>query len=302
LRLHDLAPKVVIAVGHKSGVQLVNQLLAPVLEAERAVNLVDFAKDLHRAAVDLIHPQRVVFHHVPKCGGTSVGRALRKRYLLSQSTVSPQSSFRAIEILAGSRQGDDLLPDVAKLREQMLLYLMLEDVRCISVHVWFSETAYDYFKDSYKFITILREPISRFISNYRWLFMREGDHGRIDLPLEEFLNTDRAWGFGSMYVRYFAGHGWNSEARSTDAIRSAIRNLEKFDVVGQLQDLHGLEADIRKALGIRLQIGHENRSKSSSDRCGGEIDPSLRARIEQICGPDLEIWQHFQGIRNATER
>ena len=58
------------------------------------MGILDRAKSLRAEAVERLLPQKFVFHHVPKCGGTSVGRALRKRYLLSQATVTPESSFR----------------------------------------------------------------------------------------------------------------------------------------------------------------------------------------------------------------
>jgi hypothetical protein len=67
---------------------------------------IDRLKALQPRVLDRLTPQRVVFHHVPKCGGTSVGRALRKRYLLSQATVTPEASFRAFEAFTGRSDAD----------------------------------------------------------------------------------------------------------------------------------------------------------------------------------------------------
>ena len=87
------------------------------------MGMISVAKLAHNKLLNVFVPQRVVFHHVPKCGGTSVGRALRKRYLLSQSTVTPESSFRAFEAFTQGTDRQQMLVDVLDLREQMMLHL-----------------------------------------------------------------------------------------------------------------------------------------------------------------------------------
>ena len=164
----------------------------------------------------------------------------------------------------------------------------------MSAHVWFSEAAYRQFKGSYKFITVLREPVSRFVSNFDWSYRKEGDHGRIDLPLAEFLESDRATRFGAMYVQYFAGLPWAADVRSPAAVAAAIRNLENFDVIGKLQDLPRFERDVQAALGVRLRIGHENRSGTAAGSRLAGLDPALRKKVEALCEPDLAVWRHFE--------
>lgn len=130
------------------------------------MGIVDIEKSARVRAMDKIGPQRFVYHHVPKCGGTSVARALRKRYMLSQVTVKPEESFRTFEVVTGRSDRAQMLIDVAALREQMLLYHLFDNICCISLHVAFSETAHQKFSGHYKFITVLREPVSRFISHF----------------------------------------------------------------------------------------------------------------------------------------
>src|SRR5438876_5474583 len=100
------------------------------------------AKVLFEGATDFLCSKRIVFHHVPKCGGTSVGRALRRAYILSQASVTPEESFRALT--AVKERADRLISpirDVYEFRELMLLYLLYSDVRCIAAHIPFSEIA-----------------------------------------------------------------------------------------------------------------------------------------------------------------
>ncbi len=259
------------------------------------MGIVDTAKRQLKALQDRTIPQRVVFHHVPKCGGTSAGRALRKRYVLSQATVKPEESFRAFEMFTGRTDREAMLVDVLDLREQMMLYLLLDDVRCLSLHVRFSQAAHAAFADRYKFVTLLRDPVARFISHYNWSYQRPGAFGRIEEPLDAFLDTDRARLMGATYGEYFSGLPVGSDFTSASAVDAAVANLSRMDVVGRLDDLQAFEDDLRNALGVRIKLGHENRKGTIRPAHQTEVTPELRARIEEICAPDIAIWTRVTG-------
>jgi len=259
------------------------------------MNMVDTAKSVRHFVASRTSGHPVVFHHVPKCGGTSVGRALRKRYLFSQTTIIPESSYRAFAAFTGRNDRQQLLIDVLDLREQMLLYWLYEDVKCISAHVRFSQTAYDLFSENYKFITVLREPVARFISHYFWSHNRSGAHARIEEDFAAFLQTDRAARLGATYVEYFCGLGKDADLRSSDTISTAIKNLRNFDVVGRLDDLEKFKSDLRNHLGIALSIGHENQMRQPRALKADVVTSELRQKVEQLCAPDLTVWNAVAG-------
>lgn len=236
-------------------------------------------------------PQRFVFHHVPKCGGTSVGRALRKRYILSQTTVTPESSYRAFEAFTGRTDREKMLVDVLDLREQMLLYHMFEDIRGISLHVRFSPVAYAQFADSYKFITILREPVARFISHYNWSHNKPHAHANIEQDFESFLDSERAGRLGATFVEYYCGLPKSADIRSDDAIRAAIENLQRFSVVGDLSHMDRFERDIRQELGVVIKVNHENKIKSDRNFVSVKyLSDRALARVRELCAPDIAVW------------
>ena len=256
------------------------------------MGFIDKAKKYHSSLLDRINPQRVVFHHVPKCGGTSVGRAIRQRYIMSQATVTPESSFRAFEAFTGRTDRENMLVDVLDIREIMLLYLLYEDVRCISLHVRFSKVAYERFKSHYKFITILREPVSRFVSHYFWSYQKHGAHACIDENFDDFLNSDRARRMGASYVEFFCGLPKDADITSESAINSAIENLARFDVVGKLDDLKSFEHALGLELGVRLKIGHENKMRQKSTaKLDDIVTPELLKKVEILCAPDVAVWR-----------
>ena len=252
---------------------------------------ISIMKSTRRRVLDLIAPQRLVFHHVPKCGGTSVGKGLRMRYALSQATVTPESSFRAFEAFTGRSDRDQMLIDVLDLREQMLLYLLFEDIRCVSLHVPFSEIAHARFRDRYRFVTILREPVSRFISHYFWSHGKPHAHGRIEEDFAAFLETPRAKRLGATYAEFFSGLPKDSGITSKEAIERAVENLNtKFDVVGRLDHLPDFERDLRRTLGVRIRVGHENKGHAAEECTRSMVTPELVEQVRVLCAPDLAIW------------
>jgi hypothetical protein len=257
------------------------------------MSVTDLAKSLHGRAIDLLCGRPIVFHHVPKCGGTSAGRSLRRAYLLSQATVTPvetEKAFNAVQS-PGRQQG---IGHVAELREMMLLYLLYSDVRCVSAHVPFSDAAFDRFADRYSFVTLLRHPVDRFISNYFWTHNRPDAHYHVAESFEDFLSTERARGMGSTYVRYFCGEP--AQKFTLRHVDSAIRNLRRLDGVGFLDDVDRFERDLRRLTGRRVKIGIENVGNTSARRDAFLSGP-LRDSILEVCGPDRDIWDAVQDLR-----
>ncbi|MEO8548280.1 MAG: sulfotransferase family 2 domain-containing protein [Sphingomicrobium sp.] len=258
--------------------------------------MIDFGKRLHQRATDLLCGRPVVFHHVPKCGGTSLGRALRRAYILSQGTVTPHESLKAFN--AAQNAGRRLaIGHVSELREMMLLYMLYSHTRCVSAHIPFSDAAYEEFADRYLFVTILRDPVDRFISNYYWSHKHPKGLNYIPEPFEEFVLSERARLSGSTYVRYFCGEpGQEFSAKHVDA---AIRNLHRMNCVGFLDEVGRFEAALQTLTGRPLKIGRENVGNTGAKR-DAILSGALRDRVLEACSLDREIWNAIQDLRNRT--
>jgi hypothetical protein len=263
------------------------------------MSLVEFGKSVHRRLTEACCGARIVFHHVPKCGGTSVGRSLRRAYILSQGTVTPEESFRAFAACAGSERKDELLAGVLQFREVMLLYMMYSDVRCVSAHIPFSNVAHDRFHGKYLFVTLLRDPVERFISHFFWSYGKAHAHGGIDEELADFLGSERARALGSTFVRYFSGRPPGYGSTLTQGVDQAIRNLRLMDHVGFLDDVARFGTTLRELTGKRMRIGRENVGAHKS-KYAGILDGALRRAILDVCAPDREIWDAIQDLRLAA--
>lgn len=255
------------------------------------MSLIDRLKDARRRIVDLSCPQRVVFVHVAKCGGTSVARALRWRYLPSQATINPESSYKAVQSVSYGKDAADMIVEAEARRRYLLAYLMHEDVRCIAAHVHFDEGLHRAFANRYRFITLLREPEARFLSHYNWSAAHPDGHFSVPDSFDTFLSSWQAQMLGAEYASVFSGVAERERMRSDETIARAIENLKSFDHVGRLDALDDFERAVRALLGVRVRFGHENPTRAEWKPIKlRDLTESQRARVEEICAPDRAVW------------
>lgn len=262
------------------------------------MSLVDWMKQSRERLIQRQGLKPVVFHHVPKCGGTSIGRALRKRYILSQVGLLVKPAFEMADTLYAKSEVEEAWPVVCDFREQFLVYQMHAGTRCVSAHIVFSRRAYDAFNQQYTFMTVLREPVARFLSHYHYTYAK-----RAGMSLASFLDTDEARNLGVRYVEYFHGMSERIDLFSSHALQQAQKNIECFDILGILEEPAHLVEDIEKVLGFTPKIGHDN--KRQPVKSGGDKQaPPSPAEVEQIkklCAPDIAIYQRALAI-NSSKR
>lgn len=180
---------------------------------------------------------------------------------------------------------------VDEFQERLLLCYLYNDIRCIAGHVRFSRTAYDLFSKTYKFVTTLREPVSMMISHYFFLPRRSTEiFTNID-DIDVYLESEEARQFGAVYPYYFNGGSAHDEPWSDAAMSKAKENLRLFDAVGFVDDIPRFQRQLRDHVGLRLRIGHANRSIASREDRKSVITPTVRRRMEELNAPNIEIYE-----------
>ena len=187
--------------------------------------------------------KKLVYIHIPKCGGVSISKALKACY----AKWNPRDSnlyrlnlvacYDAAQRMSG-RPLDVDDPEVSKLRQELLIYGMsLPKVEFVSGHCMFSSLAYQAFHKDYDFVVMLRDPVKRWISNYFYNRYKPFDMAKTDLELESYLESEDAKVSGQTYARYLCGLTEAEDYSSSDILAKAKENLHKFSVVGCIEHL-----------------------------------------------------------------
>jgi hypothetical protein len=91
-------------------------------------------------------------------------------------------------------------------------------------------------------------------------------------------------------MNLFAGTGDDWLADPSQGVRLATENLERFTLVGCLDELERFVNGFERCFGRRLSIGHRRKSPADKAKKSAEVTPAIMERIEAICRYDMEIY------------
>jgi hypothetical protein len=240
---------------------------------------------------------RIFFLHIPKCGGISLYHSIRACYnpldrLRGMRFLDVDATYRAAKVLNPAANPFTATEDyeILKLTEPLLLYFMSEKgSKFIAGHFSFSEPAYRAFQSEFAFLTLVRDPVKRWISHY---FYNKRFTRTISMELKEFIKTDYARSQGFDIVKYIGGASADGDYSSPRAIERAKKNLDKFHIVGVLEYLDDFAAKFRARFGVDLKLRTLNESPVSAGERDAAMTEEIRKEIEEICRPDLEVYRY----------
>lgn len=230
---------------------------------------------------------KVFFLHFPKCGGTSINRAIENSFGYFEKRnffhLSPHASAKA------SKVAEDELMDY---REKILLYYMSNSgYRYISGHFQYSQKAFEEFGKEWYFVTILRDPVSKWFSHYFFNKYKEDSHFKIEDNIEDFLESERATALGCDYVSKLVGETGEIDYTSENAIKAAINNLHKFKLVGVIEDTDSFAKKYHDLFGAKLLIKRKNTNPRSKAKQQEEITDRVKNKVKEICKPNLRVYE-----------
>ena len=233
--------------------------------------------------------EKICFIHVPKCGGTSLNEAFRKSLSISPFSLKAHKIDSVKTMKEAKRQGVDHLV----LRRQLLKQkLKQKSLRYLTGHAPCSSEMRHSHDNEWNFITVLRNPVDRFISAYFFNKYKKLNHRKHDMSLDEYLNSSIAQENGQMFIRYFASEG---NMTNQDAWEEAVDNLKGFGAVGILENLDVFQESFETLMGKKLAMGRQrNMNPVSQEEMKKKVSKFEMERIIEICQPDLKVYNSIR--------
>ncbi|MEO1240970.1 MAG: sulfotransferase family 2 domain-containing protein [Pseudomonadota bacterium] len=261
-----------------------------------------YSRRFFRSAANRELNYNCCYYHIPKCGGTSLSEALHAVIPMHQHIgQAPANTTRRAAAIYFANRDDELAfaddgeqgASVYALREQMLLAFMAHDDALVHGHFLFSHKADRHFGDRYKYVTMLRNPIDRVISNYRGA-KRDGN---TTLPFGEYLDSFLGRSHATHNLRYFSGRPHVAISDEAPAIDAAKAVINKFSIIGFVDEMATFVEQFERLFGARLSIGQYNVGKNERP----DIAPADYAKLKAACAADLELHHYAQSVMRSQQ-
>lgn len=245
----------------------------------------------------LMNPPKICFIHVPKCGGTYVGELLKKQYAAKKL----YKKFKSVNIDAKSSKHTALFFDeeVQYFRNKLAsYYLNKKNLDFFEGHVSLGRFVLSHYANTWSFLSLIRDPVSRFFSQYFYASNKESDHEKIYLTLDEWIKSYSAKNFGMLYTNYFAYELNNNKFNVSDKINRAKENMYNYYHIGFTENIKQFIAQNNLNIFSRLsyRISFTRTNKNPIKNYMRSVTEVQRRKVEELCKPDIEIYNWARNI------
>jgi Sulfotransferase family len=209
--------------------------------------------------------------HIPKTAGTSFRNILKNIY--------GENQVARFDI---SRKG------VVRLNESIYKKSKLPNVKVIHGHFTFQDLSDSFtLPESYKFITWMRDPVKRVISNYYYLESR----------LQELHDKDKSLNILSKMQRSLIEYARAEINRNRQAKFLTGCKLEDFDFIGIQEDFENELLRLSTILGWK-EIP-ENLIQNKTMGNTKDVEPSIISEIRDLNEQDAQLYDKALQIKNS---
>ena len=244
---------------------------------------------------------RIFFCHVPKCAGVSLSKAI---YASVYPSVLKATKFTAHIDLKSSRSNAELLGiDMMTAREcQLVSHLETPGMLYTNGHCIARPDVVSKYSPHWHFLTILRDPVDRFISEFVYNRYKESEWLKHNDDIDSYIDSPKGISAGVTYARYFSGIT-DSDAILADpetAVEAAVANLRRFAVAGTLDDMPGWIAQFNQRFKTKINIDSKNKSPNQHAFSDITNDAAIMTKIRQRCETDSQIYQQLKASNAAA--
>lgn len=284
----------------------------------------NYIKNLVRKDTNNYQPEKFIFFHIPKCAGTSMSKYVQYMSRNKYMGVSiPACKF--------STSYDDTLDfyetqiRTQQLAQNVLYYHLFENKPYLGGHVCCDKRVISEFSEKYNLITILRNPVDRWISHYKYHCMLYGNHW-IDSKyiewqksqikvFEKFVFSKQCYSISNCLSNCI------NRSRETDGkaiSQEALDHLKLFKYLGFVENITFFEKTIKKDFHLKERYPLENKidnihkgnaekiitkyhsEKEVTNLHLAELDflkeKSFRETISELCKNDIWLYESAKKI------
>lgn len=282
-------------------------LQSPKNFVKRLLAFQGYEVSLHKIAKTPYTGPKVAFIHIAKCAGSSVDFALRsalagtgeRRIDKKASIVASMTSFNQgfPSAVINDSYSEDFSEHHARHLQKVTEYYLQLHWQYISGHITINSALLKQYQHEYAFITILRDPVERFISNY--IFNKLTNSMNIMLPnniqtngsddhstdniireAKSILTSQRGWQMANSPSMYLTGR-YPQNADDAKAMQVDVaKNLALFKVVGFLDDLSAFEKNCTILTGREIKIGQRNSISSAMKNNDKEKENAIKNTLK----------------------
>lgn len=231
-------------------------------------------------------PRKILFDHLPKCGGTSLSEYFEAHYprrkTFSIDGRHPLESANEFKTLPQcKRYSYDLVK--GHMNHELLGYVHPE---CLKV-------------------TVIRDPVDRIISHYYYAKRRTDHylHKKIkesEMNLEQYVTSNISIELRNWYTHHFSGLPIeDAERNPEESVAKAVESVvQQYDIVGFLDNLKPFIENLREQAKLRYEF-HDLRRNLTRDRPSVENIPQIALnKIQEINYLDILFYEKIRAELN----
>ncbi|VXC91840.1 conserved hypothetical protein [Oceanicaulis sp. 350] len=223
-----------------------------------------------------LYDKRLVFVHIPKCGGTSLSHVLRWKFLFSNKKIDEVAATLSCPYPPYSKNYE--------FKANLVKYYLNSGAHYVEGHFPFSDALWEGFKNDTNFVTLMRDPVSRVISHYNY------DPMLNSLPPDEFLRSELSSYAANLYGHFLGELKFDERPSNLDHVEKSIANLEKINAI-ILEQPRSMES-VFSQLGLRPGKLPKRNSRSAAPAPVRQVEftEKQKAMIRDICEGDIAIY------------